>query len=308
VNGRAVAYKNHPSSYIAINRLWKKGDVINVLLPMQNTIQRMPNVPDYIAFMHGPILLGAKTGTEDLVGLVAGSSRWGHIASGKKLPVDKAPIIIENNIAEVPAKLKPVMGKPLTYTAGDIKMVNPIDVVFEPFYQIHDARYMMYWMALDTIEYRGYLDSVAAVETKKLELQKRTIDFVAPGEQQPEADHFINKQNSNTGNHLDEFWRDARNEGYFSYQLSTNKETGLSLIVRYWGAEWGARKFDIYIDDEKLITEDNTGKWNQSAFQNVEYAIPDSIIKDKEHVRIKFQALPGNTAGAVYYIRLARKK
>ena len=308
VNGQAVAHKNHPSSYIAINRLWKKGDVVNILLPMQNTIQRMPNVPDYIAFMHGPILLGAKSGTEDLASLVAGSSRWGHIASGKKLPIDKAPIIIENNIAAVPAKLKPVMGKPLTYTAADIKMVNPIDVVFEPFYQIHDARYMMYWMALDTIEYRDYLDSIATVETKKLELQKRTIDFVAPGEQQPEADHFINKQNSNTGNHLDEFWRDARNEGYFSYQLSTNKETGLSLIVRYWGAEWGARKFDIYIDDEKLITEDNTGKWNQSAFQNVEYAIPDSIIKDKAHIRIKFQALPGNTAGAVYYIRLARKK
>ncbi|MDM8161535.1 hypothetical protein QUH73_17065 [Labilibaculum sp. K2S] len=34
------------------------------------------------------------------------------------------------------------------------------------------------------------------------------------------------------------------------------------MRVRYWGAEWGSRKFDIYIDDEKLLTEDNTGKWN----------------------------------------------
>ena len=50
----------------------------------------------------------------------------------------------------------------------------------------------------------------------------------------------------------------------------------LSLLVRYWGAEWGNRKFDIYIDDEKLITEDNTGKWNQSKFQDIEYTIPDA--------------------------------
>jgi len=31
-------------------------------------------------------------------------------------------------------------------------------------------------------------------------------------------------------------------------------------MVRYWGAEWGSRKFEIYIDDELLITEDNTGR------------------------------------------------
>jgi hypothetical protein len=131
---------------------------------------------------------------------------------------------------------------------------------------------------------------------------------VAPGEQQPEADHQMEKLKSNTGNFQDEFWRDARNEGYFSYAMSTNSETGLSLMVRYWGAEWGNRKFDIYIDDEKLETEDNTGRWNQSQFQEVKYEIPDSMVKDKKQIRVKFQALPGNTAGAVYYIRLVRNQ
>jgi hypothetical protein len=149
---------------------------------------------------------------------------------------------------------------------------------------------------------------LAIVEKEKIELQKRTIDFVAPGEQQPEADHKMQKENSNTGNTSDEFFRDARNEGYFSYSMATNSESNLSLLVRYWGAERGGRKFDIYIDDEKLVTEDNTRKWNQNKFQMIEYAIPDSMIKGKDHVRVKFQALPGNTAGGVYYIRLVRKK
>ena len=139
-------------------------------------------------------------------------------------------------------------------------------------------------------------------------MQKRTIDFVAPGEQQPEADHFIQSSQSRSGNFLDEFWRDAGNNGYFSYQLSTQGKTDLSLIVRYWGAEEGNRKFDIYIDDQKLLTEDIARKWNQSRFQNVEYKIPDSIIKNKNAVRVKFQSLPGNTAGPVYYVRLASKE
>ena len=83
VNGKAVSYKSHPSSYIAVDRLWKKGDVVQVLFPMHNSIEHLPNVPYYIAFMHGPILLGAKTGTEDLKGLIADDSRWGQIPGGK---------------------------------------------------------------------------------------------------------------------------------------------------------------------------------------------------------------------------------
>ena len=90
--------------------------------------------------------------------------------------------------------------------------------------------------------------------------------------------------------------------------MKTNSETDLALYVRYWGAEWGGRKFDIYIDDEKLLTEDNTGRWNQSRFFNVEYDIPNSMVKGKSEIRVKFQALQGNTAGAVYFIRLVKKK
>lgn len=305
VNGKLVEIDGKPSSYIAVERIWKKGDEVQILLPMHNSVEKMPNVSNYIAIIHGPILLGAKTGTEDLKGLVANDSRWGHIAGGERLPVDKAPIIIENSLDDIAGKLTPVKDKPLTFTAS-LNLVNKVNIELEPFYRIHDARYMIYWMWLTESKYKNYLDSLAVVENERMELQKRTIDFVAPGEQQPEADHQIEKLKSTTGNFQDEFWRDARNEGYFSYNMATNSETGLSLIVRYWGAEWGNRKFDIFIDNEKLVTEDNTGRWNQSKFQEVNYEIPDSMVQGKKQIRVKFQALPGNTAGAVYYIRLVR--
>lgn len=308
VNGKSVEINTNTLSYVGIERNWEKGDEIQILLPMHNTVEKMPNVPNYIAIMHGPILLGAKTGTEDLKGLVADDGRWAHIAGGEKLPIDKAPIIIGNSLDEIVRELVPVKDKPLTFNASSLKMVNKANVELEPFYRIHDSRYMIYWMWLTESQYRSYLDSVAIVEKERMELQKRTIDFVAPGEQQPEVDHLMEKQNSNTGNFKDEFWRDARNEGYFSYSMTTNSETGLNLMVRYWGAERGARKFDIFIDNEKLVTEDNTRRWNQSKFQDVVYKIPDSLVNDKKQIRVKFKALPGSTAGAVYYIRLLRAK
>ena len=199
-------------------------------------------------------------------------------------------------------------GKPLNFTATGVKIINRGNILFEPFFQIHDSRYMMYWMTLSNKSYQSYLDSIGLIEKKQLALDKRTIDFVAPGEQQPEADHLIQKENSTTGNSMDAFWRDARNNGYFSYQLATGNQTNLTLLVRYWGAEWGSRQFDIYIDDTKLVSENNTGRWNQSKFQYIEYRIPDTVVKGKEKIRLMFKALPNNTAGAVYYIRLLRKE
>ncbi len=306
VNGKSVDYSALPSSYIVIDRKWKKGDVVNIMLPMHNRIEHLPNVPEYIAFMHGPILLGAKTGTEDLKGLIADDGRWGQSSSGEFLPIDKAPILIDDNIQNIGDKLVPVKGKPLNYTLN-VKMVNPAELTLEPFSKIHDARYMMYWLALSNSGYKAYTDSLANIEKEKLALEKRTIDQVAPGEQQPETDHVMQVEKSNKGNNLNEFYREARDGGYFSYDLATNSEPNLSLFVRYWGAEWGSRKFDISIDDEKLVTEDNTNKWNLSMFKDVVYPIPDSMVNGKTHVRVKFQSLPGSSAGAVYYIRLIRK-
>ena len=308
VNGNTVPVMSHPSSYVAIDRKWKAGDRVQVFLPMHITSEQLVNVPEYIAFMYGPILLGAKTGTEDLKGLIADDSRWGHIPSGEKLPVDEAPILIDDDILSIAEKSEPLKDRPLTFKMPAIEIANPVNTVLEPFFRIHDARYMMYWMALTNNQYQEYIDSLALIEKAKFELEKRTIDFVAPGEHQSEADHLIENLNSNTGNFYDESWRDTRNEGYFSYAMRTNSEKDLCLIVRYWGAERGNRKFDIYIDNDKLISQDNTGSWNKNNFVETEYPVPDSLIEGKYQIRIKFQAQPGTSTSRVFYVRLARRK
>ncbi len=167
VNGKDVPYSALPSSYVCIDRKWKKGDMVQIMLPMHNTIEHLPNVPEYIAFMHGPILLGAKTGTEDLKGLIADDGRWGQYAGGEYLPVDKAPILIDDDIQNIGDKLVPVKDKPLNFRLN-VKMINPAELTLEPFYKIHDARYMMYWLALTNSGYKTYTDSLAKIEKEKL--------------------------------------------------------------------------------------------------------------------------------------------
>ena len=307
VNGKPVTLITGPSSYVCIDRQWKKGDVVDVTFPMHNSIKYLPNTPQYIAIMHGPILLGMKTGTEDLAHLVADDSRFGQYASGKKLPVDKAPILINNDIESIATQLTPIPGKPLHFRLST-RMENAIDNELQPFFEIHDSRYMMYWLALTEKNYKEYIAQLAKEEEERQLLEARTIDKVQPGEQQPETDHKMETDNSFTGNTNDVFYRDARDGHYFSYLMQTGGKTDLDLQLKYWGVgEWKTHEFDIFIDDVLVKSVNNTGKYRISEFKTETYDIPSSVLKDKTQVRIKFVARPGKQIGEIYGVRLLEK-
>lgn len=306
LNNEMLSIPSQPSSYAVINRTWKDGDVVEVLLPMQNRIEELPNVPSYVAVMHGPILLAAKTGTQDMTGLIADDSRWGHIAHGPLVPLRKIPFILGDRSALL-SKVHPVKENSLDQTIDLLLPDGPdTSIELEPFFRIHDARYIMYWLALNQAEYQEVLDSLELEEQKMIELDKRSIDAISPGQQQPEADHQMKTLNSETGIHQEEFWRHASNGGFISYVMNTDGEENLTLFVRYWGNEWGSRQFDILIDGELLASENIHGKWNKSEFVNVEYPIPNSMVEGKKSVEVRFQAKPENFAGGLYNVRILR--
>ena len=307
VNGKAVNIFSGPSSYITIDRKWKKGDVIDITFPMHNSISYLPNVPQYIALMHGPILLGMKTGTEDLAHLIADDSRFGQYASGKKLPINEAPILINDDIDAIASQLQPVSGKPLHFTLST-KTVNGIKGELQPFFEIHDSRYMMYWLALSENSYKDYLADLAKAEQERQALEARTVDKVQPGEQQPETDHKMETDQSYTGNSNDVFYRDARDGHYFSYLMQTGGNEQLSLRLKYWGVgEWKTHEFDIFVDDVLVKSVNNTGKYRISEFKYETYPLPAEVLKGKSQVRVKFVAKPHRQIGEIYEVRLVKE-
>ena len=312
VNGQPVSIITGPSSYVTIDRQWKKGDVVEVSFPMHNSVKYLPNLTQYVALMHGPIMLAMKTGTEDLAMLIADDSRFGQLAVGKKLPIDQAPILINNDIESIANQLQPVAGKPLHFTLTT-KMVNKPNETnganeLMPFFELHDSRYMMYWLALSEDNYQGYLDNLAKQEQERQELEARTTDKVQPGEQQPESDHFMETDHSFTGNTNDVFFRDARNGNYFSYLMQTAGNTDLALRLQYWGVgEWKSHEFDILVDDQLVTSVNNTGKYRISKFVYETYDIPAELLKGKKQVRVKFVAKPGKQIGEIYGVRLIKR-
>ena len=308
VNGQPVQIITGPSSYVAIDRQWRKGDVIDITFPMHNSLKYLPNVPQYVALMHGPILLGMKTGTEDLAHLIADDSRFGQYAGGKKLPINEAPILINDNIEQIANQLKPIEGKPLHFTL-ETKMENGISNELQPFFEIHDSRYMIYWLALSEKSYKDYLTKLAQEEQERQALEARTVDKVQPGEQQPETDHKMESDQSYTGNTNDVFWRDARNGHYFSYLMQTAGHTDIALRLKFWGVgEWKTHEFDIFIDDQLLASVNNTGKYRISQFKYETFDIPAEMLQCKTQIRVKFVAKQGKQIGEIYGVRLVRSQ
>ena len=193
----------------------------------------------------------------------------------------------------------------------ETKVVNaPDDKAFtlQPFFEIHDSRYMMYWLALSEKNYKSYLDDLAKQEQERQALEARTVDKVQPGEQQPATDHKMMTDQSYTGNSNDVFYRDARDGHYFSYLMQTGKNEQLSLRLKYWGVgEWKTHEFDIFVDDVLVKEVNNTGKYRISEFKYETYPLPAEVLKGKSQVRVKFVAKPHRQIGEIYEVRLVKE-
>ena len=336
VNGTAVnqAVTQGVASYVSINRTWSEGDKITVWLPMELRYEECPGYTDYIAFKFGPILLGAQTSkdyeidysavgpipdydisylpTETLQNEYGGEGRMDHApgsrATSKSL-ID-APMLIGDR-ADVLSRIEPIVGDNLSFSIDvsrpDVTSYKWKALKLVPFYQIHHARYMCYWYQQTAENFAA--SDMAKTEAEREALAVRTLDFVAPGEQQSEAGHAAqHSSDSSTGLYNSERYRDARANGFIQYTLYNNSgvDTNLSIMFRFNLADRG-RQATLTVDGMKLadITIPTSFKGSdQNGFYNVEYAIPAELAKGKTQFVVRLTASSTTLCPGVYYVRL----
>ena len=185
-------------------------------------------------------------------------------------------------------------------------------LTLQPFYEIHHARYSCYWYQQTAENFAQ--STMAQTEAANERLAGRTLDFVAPGEQQSEAGHEYNYSESATGSYMGETYRDAGQGGHVQYTLY-NKESvadSLAVMLRFTTADKN-RKAVLTVDGTKIadITIPAEVKDAENGFYNIEYPIPVSLIKDGEDkVKTQFVVRLSATAGTInpglYYLRLMR--
>ena len=327
VNGEKAGHivEQGKAYYVKETRDWKAGDKITISLDMQLRYEECPGYTDYIAFKYGPILLGAATTAaegaatdglpeESLRNEYGGEGRMDHApgsrATSKSL-ID-APLLIGNR-ADVLARIERLRSTDLSFNIDvsrpGVSSYKWTSLKLVPFYAIHHQRYMCYWYQQTEENFAN--SDMAQTEAEREALDTRTIDFVAPGEQQSEAGHDVSySSDSSTGLYNSERYRDARANGYIQYTLYNNSgtEENLSVMFRFNLADRG-RKATLTIDGQKVadITIPTAFKGSDNnGFYNVEYAIPAQLAKGKTQFVVRLTASSTTLCPGVYYVRLMK--
>ncbi|WP_456311994.1 beta-L-arabinofuranosidase domain-containing protein [Pseudomonas shirazensis] len=218
INGKIQKIEAKPSNYVVLNRKWKSGDQISVTFKTSTHLENLPDGSNWSAFVNGPIVLAAKTSNKDLDGLFADDSRMGHVASGKYYPLDQAYAMIGEKSAYI-AKLKEVGN--LHFRLDSLEL--------QPFFEIHDARYQMYFQNYTKEQYKEKHALLKQQEIEALALEAKTIDKINCGEQQSEVDHGYKGEKSDSGYDDTKAWRSTRS--YISYQLLNKNKSGKHLDI-----------------------------------------------------------------------------
>ena len=206
--------------FLKIERRWAKGDKISVDLPMSLRAVQLPDKTENYSFMYGPVVLAASLGKEDQLGMYADDSRGGHIAAGKKLPLNEMPLIV-GDMDDMLSRISKVEGKPLTFRMTGLAPLKYKEMTLVPFSSLHECRYMVYWPLVSEQEWKERLAKQEADEKARIALELITADKVTCGEQQPESDHFSNVAESVNGDDNGRHWRMTGRNGWFSYILNT---------------------------------------------------------------------------------------
>ncbi len=317
INGEPQTFsvKQGTASYVRLQRSWKRGDTVEVTLPMSLRIEECPNKDEYIALKYGPVLLAAKTTDSDLKNEYAGDGRMDHApgSMATSLSIVSSPLLI--------CERDSVLGK--IHKTGDLSFdfdVSRSDaetgwhtLQLQPFFSTHHARYMIYWYQQTAEEFAK--STLAAEEMQKQAFLARTVDYVGTGEQQSEVGHQATYSSSSTyGSYNGEIYRDVQRDGYIQYVLSNagGITFDLSVMCRFTTAD-ANRTCTVYIDGTSLgsYTIPSSFSPSENGFFNYEFPIPDKLLVDaagevKSELVFRIEASGTTLAPGLYEVRLLK--
>lgn len=139
VNGKKIAIKQKPGSYIAVSRQWKNGDKITADYPMALHLERTPDNPEKAALLYGPIVLAGEKGTANMPTPAPFSDPTkynDYYTYDFRVPKDlKSSLTIDTRHPEKTVKRQ---GQTLTFKTTDGETLIPL-------YDAHHERYVVYW-------------------------------------------------------------------------------------------------------------------------------------------------------------------
>ena len=147
--------------------------------------------------------------------------------------------------------------------------------------------------------------SLMGLKQMQRETEEKTIDNFRIGEMQPERDHnLFATEKSYTDEAIGRMGREARADNYFTFDMKLQPGIKQNLLLTLFGDDKN-RKFDIFVDDKLIATEDWPGGIT-GKFYDRTYAIPADLIQNKTTIKVKIAANYNKTAGRIFGVRIIK--
>jgi DUF1680 family protein len=294
VNGSAIADLPAADSYVEIVRTWKKGDTVEVVLPKTLRTEPLPDNPNRLAVMWGPLVLAGDLGAE-----VVASRK----AEEENLLIGKAPVLVAA-AQPVDKWLMPVAGKPGEFRSTGVGPGS--DIEFVPFYQLPRRRYAIYWDMYTPAEWKKKSEAHATEQEKQRKLEAATVAFVQPGQMQAERD--INEQGEESEPVQVEGHYGRRGKKWFSFDLKVDAAHPMLLAVTYSTEARRDGVFEVLAEGVKLGERrvERKSPEKEVHFFDVEYPLPAELVRGKGKITVRFEATGENEIPGVFGVRVVR--
>lgn len=138
VNGKTVKTKSAPSSYITLDRRWRKGDRIEVTYPMTLHCEATPDNPSRAAVLYGPVVLAGDMGAEGVKSFFSDPTvRNDYYTYDYRVPAG-VPVSLAVDPADPSASIRRDSDGTLTFHTADGRVLRPL-------YDTAHTRYVVYW-------------------------------------------------------------------------------------------------------------------------------------------------------------------
>ena len=304
VNGARLADSaaTRPGSYGEIRRVWRDGDRVDVKVPLTLHPEPLPNAPNLIALLYGPIVLAADLGAPEVADYVRDQ------LDDARVPGPIAPVLVRGTEGTGDVWLQNAItrepGEPLAFRLRSAAQPDPLTLL--PFYQLHHRRFTVYWPVLSPAENAARLREIAAAEEQIRRTEQRALDRVVAGDPASEGAHGFapakaDGKPADTGSLAGHPWRHALRGGSFSYALRSGSAAGaqpLAVACTFAGNDAGT-SFDVLLDGTKIATAKLDGG-HASQFIEQTFPIPPELTRGKDTITVKFQAPRGGATASVF--------
>ena len=293
---RRPAYE--PSSYLELKRRWTSGDVVEVALPKTLHLEPLPDNPHRLSLMWGPLVLAGDLGPEP----------DGHRGEGAR-PAPPVPVFVTAD--PVATWLKPVAGAPGHFRTDGVGREPDArgrvsDVDFQPFFRLHRRTYSTYWDLFTPAEWDRQKTAYAAEAERLRKLAAATVAYLQPGEVVFERQ--FNYQAGEGAQPQRILGRPGRRgRTWFSYDLPVEPSHPMVLIATYFSGDRRGTPADFGIQvDGGSIGDQQLGLSDPHRFFDLEYRLPEDLVRGKSKVTVRFQAKQGSQIATVFGLRMIR--